>query len=273
MALTSKWLRAGVTLTLAMSALVACGDSDARTVAIHSDVPGWGLSGGGNWSGFDYDLARWIGNERKFRVRPYDTTSQNREQLLIDRDVDLVMATYSVTDERLKKVDFVAPYMVAQQALLVRAGDAAATRLAAVPSSAKQMVGCVPGGSTSEKQLQENGYTNFHSAPAFGDCMAELDARKVQAVSTDDLILYGVIGRAPGRYTITGSRIGHLEYYGIGVRKGDKRNCGTIRDALNDFLTSGLWETFLHNNLPALPQTEYEAHNPKSAPKIPCPYH
>jgi hypothetical protein len=31
-------------------------------------------------------------------------------------------------------------------------------------------------------------------------------------------------------------------------------------------------QTFLHIDLPALPQTEYEAHHPKSAPKIACPY-
>ena len=47
----------------------------------------------------------------------------NRESLLTSGEVDLILSTYSITDERKQKVDFAGPYFEAHQDLLVRRNE------------------------------------------------------------------------------------------------------------------------------------------------------
>ncbi|GAA2467253.1 transporter substrate-binding domain-containing protein [Winogradskya humida] len=265
-----KRVKAAVAAFLTLVLVVACGDSqlgDApRTVSLNSDIPGWGLSRGGDWSGFDYDLARWLGNQAGFKIRPFDTLTQSREKLLRDGTVDIVTATYSATDERRKLIDFAGPYMVAQQALLVRTGDAAKL----VAGDTHAMTICTMAGSTSESQLTQNGYTSYHARPTITDCLDELHAGTVQSISTDDLILYGLSAAEPGKYKVLDDRIGGLEYYGIGLPKGHKKWCDQLSAELSDFITSGLWQSFLAKNLPDMPMDQYRAHSPASIQPFAC---
>jgi glutamate transport system substrate-binding protein len=240
--------------------------TDWLTVGVHADVPGWGRSVGGDWSGYDYNLARWLGNEVDRNVRPYDTLSLNREKLLEDGTVDAVVATYSITDKRLADVDMIGPYLIAYQGILVRAADE--QKLTA--ARPQQLTGCVQEGSTSQEQLDQYGFDNFSASATLTECFARLDAGTVQAVSTDDLVLYGFVNQHPGRYAILDTRIGHLEQYGIGVRKGNTALCEQLHSALTTFIAAGLWQTFLANNLPTMPPAEYAKHSPAKAAQLSC---
>ncbi|WP_212999036.1 transporter substrate-binding domain-containing protein [Winogradskya consettensis] len=265
--------RAALALTFL---LAACGTTTTTpppaapgehlTIGVHADVPGWGKSVGGAWSGYDYALARWLGQDLGFTVRPYDTLSLNRETLIKEGTVDAVIATYSATDARAKEVDFVGPYLIAKQALLVRKTDAAA--LAKVKP--QNLTGCVQEGSTSQDQLDHYGYASFSASATLTECLDQLDTGKVQAIGTDDLVLYGFVNDHPGRYEILGTRIGHLELYGIGVRKGNFELCQRLRGALGRFVTTGLWQTFLANNLPTMPPSEYDTHSPLKVSEFSC---
>jgi glutamate transport system substrate-binding protein len=46
-----------------------------------------------------------------------------REDLISSGKVDIVVATYTINDERKKRIDFAGPYFVAQQDIMVRADD------------------------------------------------------------------------------------------------------------------------------------------------------
>src|SRR5262245_39814336 len=57
--------------------------------------------------GLDIDIATYVANGLGAqRIQWYDVTSQNREQVIQNGDVDLVVAAYIINEERLDKVSF-----------------------------------------------------------------------------------------------------------------------------------------------------------------------
>src|SRR5947209_18272516 len=91
-------------------------------VGVVTDEPGFAeLKPGGNErEGFDVDLARWLGDHVPPIFTPIlvDLTIDTRERQLRET-VQLIVATYSITDKRRKLVGFAGPYMYSKQGIMV----------------------------------------------------------------------------------------------------------------------------------------------------------
>ena len=158
--------RTRLTVLAAASALVlsACGGGDSGddapaagetegggaegsiTIGIKFDQPGLGLQDGSEYTGFDVDVARYVAGELGYgedQIEWFESPSAQRENLLETGQVDMIFATYSITDARKETVDFAGPYFVAGQDLLVAADNEDITgpehlegkRLCSVPGS------------------------------------------------------------------------------------------------------------------------------------------
>ncbi|MFI8777741.1 transporter substrate-binding domain-containing protein [Brachybacterium paraconglomeratum] len=84
---------------------------------------------GGQPTGFDAGitqlLAKYIlGEGGEEKVEYIDTTVETRETLVQNGTVDCVIATYSITPERLEVIDFAGPYYLSGTAIQVRTEDA-----------------------------------------------------------------------------------------------------------------------------------------------------
>jgi glutamate transport system substrate-binding protein len=108
--------------------LSACGGGggasggDSIKIGIKFDQPGLGLNDAGKYSGFDVDVANYVAKELgKTKVTFVQAPSKQREDLIATGQVDLIFATYSITDARKEKVSFAGPYFIAGQDLLVAA--------------------------------------------------------------------------------------------------------------------------------------------------------
>ncbi len=86
------------------------------TVGVKEDQPGLGYKDAttGKRSGFDIDIARWIAaslgyseDKIEFKAIP----SANREQAIVNGDVDYYVGTYSITDKRKAVIDFAGPLL------------------------------------------------------------------------------------------------------------------------------------------------------------------
>ncbi len=79
----------------------------------------------GQTRGFDAGIAQLLSNyilgENKVEIT--QVTSDTRESVLQNGQVDAVFATYTITDERKKLVSFAGPYYYTQQAILVLADN------------------------------------------------------------------------------------------------------------------------------------------------------
>ena len=137
---TRRMGAAAATAALAL-ALAACGsdagdsgsDDTASSagasglkIGIKFDQPGLGLKKGSDYTGFDVDVAKYVAKELgtdAANITWVQAPSAQRETLISNGQVDLVVATYSITDARKEKVSFAGPYFIAGQDLLVRADD------------------------------------------------------------------------------------------------------------------------------------------------------
>jgi glutamate transport system substrate-binding protein len=246
--------------------LVGCGPDapkppfgSAVNVGVAQDSPGWGSSDtAGNRHGFDHDLANWLGQQMSFTPVPVIVRAKERETALKSGTVSLVVATYSITDARRKDVGFAGPYMFTQQGVMVRAADRGRyTRLADL----RGKLVCATTNSTSIKQLHA-------LAPAIGlvvvakdvfdECVAGMRAGTIDALSTDQLLLFGMAQQDPQLYVLPGVAFGDQERYGIGVPKGDTAKCAVVTKQLKNFLASDIWDVFFDKNLPGADKTGHK---------------
>lgn len=80
----------------------------------------------GKLRGFDAGIAQLItryilGDSAKYSFA--QVTSSTREQVLINDQVDMVLATYSITPARAEKISFAGPYYTSQAGVLVKTGN------------------------------------------------------------------------------------------------------------------------------------------------------
>src|SRR5699024_4402484 len=80
----------------------------------------------GTPEGFDVEIGKLIAAELGIpadKIEWVETVSANREPFLQQGRVDLVIATYTINDERKEIINFAGPYYVAGQALMVEKGN------------------------------------------------------------------------------------------------------------------------------------------------------
>ena len=94
------------------------GDSGGKAlkIGIKFDQPGLGLKQGSEFTGLDVDVAKYVAKElgtAEGDIQFVQAPSAQRETLIETGQVDMVVATYSITDARKEKVSFAGPYFIA----------------------------------------------------------------------------------------------------------------------------------------------------------------
>ncbi|TDT33191.1 glutamate ABC transporter substrate-binding protein [Naumannella halotolerans] len=223
------------------------GDSGGESIriGIKFDQPGLGLQEGAEFTGFDVEVAQYVANELGYSdVEFVSAPSAQREDLIENGQVDMIFATYSITEARQERVSFAGPYFVAGQDLLVRADDTSITGPESLPG--KRL--CSVSGSTSAENVQEEYGTEIElqEFPDYATCVTQLAAGGVDAVTTDDVILAGFAAQPQyeGQLKVVGQPFSE-ERYGVGIKKGDTELCTRIDDAITSMIDSGAWQTAL----------------------------
>lgn len=245
--------------------LAACGDdsgdsaagdesgadsSDGITIGIKYDQPGLGLKDGEEYTGFDVDVATYIAEQLGYsedQIEWVQAPSAQRETLIESGQVDMIAATYSITDARKEQVSFAGPYFIAGQDLLVRADDDSITG----PDSLDGKTLCSVTGSTSAQNVQEEvPGVNLQEFGTYSECVSALASGGVDAVTTDDTILAGFASQEEyeGQLKVVGSTFSE-ERYGIGLPLGDTELCEQVTEAINAMIEDGSWETAVSDNL------------------------
>ena len=230
---------------------VAAGATGKMTIGISFDQPGIGLKSGTTYSGFDVETAKYVAAQ--LGVPPENITwkeanPSQRENLLVDKEVDMVVSSYSITDARKQKVDFAGPYFVAHQDLLIRRNDEGLTG----PESLDGKNLCSVAGTTSAAYVKANyiGKIQLQEYQTFSECVEALAKGQIDAVTTDDVILAGfaALPEYKGLLKVVGKGFTD-ERYGIGLPKGDSAKVAKVNDALKKYIADGTWKTVLDNTV------------------------
>lgn len=253
--------RTAIAAVCALASLVsvsACGsgsssgeDGKKIKVGIKFDQPGLGFKKSGTYEGFDVDVARYIANQLGYtdaEIEFKEAPSKQREAMLQNGDVDMILATYSITDERKKAVDFAGPYFIAGQDLMVRA-DEVGTIKGPQDLNGKRL--CSVTGSTSAKVVKEKFAKNVQlmEQPGYAECATALLSGIVDAVTTDDIILAGLAAASRGKLKVVGQPF-TTEKYGVGIQKNaDSKEFATkINAAIEEMIKTGEWERAIEKN-------------------------
>lgn len=248
---------------LALSGCSATGSEDTIRIGIKYDQPGLGYQDGRDYTGFDTDVARYVAAELGYsedQIEWVEAPSANRENMLTNNQVDMIFATYSITEKRLKTVDFAGPYFIAGQDLLVQADNTDITG----PESLAGKNLCSVTGSTSAKKIQDNYSSEVQLVQqnSYSDCVVALNAGMVDAVTTDDIILAGLASTKAnqGELKLAGNTFS-TENYGVGLPKGSDK-CAAINAAINKMVETGAWEEAIEKNVGAAGYTYNAELNP-----------
>lgn len=235
---------------------------DGITIGIKYDQPGLGLQDGADYTGFDVDVARYVAKELGYsedQITFKETPSANREGMLQAGDVDMIFATYSITDERKEVIDFAGPYFIAGQDLLVSKDN---TDIAG-PEDLEGKNLCSVTGSTSAQKIKDDYAEGVQllERPSYAECVTALSAGQVDAVTTDDIILAGLAAEnGDGSLKVVGAPFSE-ERYGVGLQKGDE-NCEPINEAITKMIDDGTWEELVAANTEGIDYTPNADLNP-----------
>ncbi len=227
------------------SSIVDKAKNDKKLViGIKYDQPGLGLrSADGSFSGFDVEMAKYIAKElgvEESGIEWKETVSANREPFIQQGQVDMVVATYSITDARKEKVSFAGPYFVAGQSLLVRSDSSDITGPESLNNNKKL---CSVSGSTPAKKIKEEYAKDvqLQEFDSYSKCVDALLGGQVDAVTTDDIILAGFAAANPGKLKVVGKPFS-TEKYGVGLKKDDKAGRDAVNAAIEKAIADGAWK-------------------------------
>ncbi|NHA00542.1 transporter substrate-binding domain-containing protein [Nocardioides sp. W3-2-3] len=149
-----------------------------------------------------------------------ETISDNREPYLQAGRVDLVLASYSITDDRQKVVGQAGPYMVTGQQILVKS-DSSVKSI----DDLKGKEVCSVTGSTSLENVKAKGAKGV-GADSYSECAEKVLDGTYPAMSTDGTILAGLAAQNEGEPEGRGRPVLDREHR-CRLRQGPPRVCAS----------------------------------------------
>ncbi|WHU49739.1 glutamate ABC transporter substrate-binding protein [Gordonia sp. L191] len=273
----SAALGAAVLVAAVLAAcLTACGSSEPRNLldsirngkvvlGTKYDQPGLGIRNPDrSVTGFDPSVSTYVVNHIADQLKVAhpeitwrETPSAQRETLINNGEVDMIAATYSINASRAKQVSFAGPYLINYQALLVREDDNSITSLTDLNKGKKL---CSVTGSTSAQNVKAQlPGVQLQEYDSYSSCVEAVRRGKVDALTTDEVILAGYADFFPDEFKLVGMTYPKdacvtssgkkvlkkqgapfsTENYGIGMAKNYPDAITAVNEALDAMLQPG----------------------------------
>ena len=222
-----------------MQALV---DQGTINIGVKYDQPGLGFKDAAADipTGFDVEIAKLLAADLGLdptdtdQVNYVETISDNREPYLQEGRVDLVLASYSITDDRRKVVGQTGPYFITGQQVLVPSDS----DVESIDDLQGEEV-CSVTGSTSLSNVEDAGAVGVPSE-TYSQCADDVLNGTVPAMSTDGSILLGLAAQNEGDLKVVGDEFSE-ERIGVGYSQDSPEMCEWINGVLTDAFESGAW--------------------------------
>jgi glutamate transport system substrate-binding protein len=207
-------------------------------IGVKYDVPPFGFQNpeSGNIEGFDVDLGQAIADKLGVEANFVEAISDNRIPFLTDGTVDLVLSTMTINKERDMEIDFSEPYYIAEGRILTPQDS----DIAGVEDLAGKRV-CTALGSTYEETLKEQAPdADLRLVDSYSECLELIQNGAVDAVSTDDVILTGMIIQDDTLKLVEADPL-TTEPYGAGIKDGDTEFKEFVDGVLEEYKSGGGW--------------------------------
>lgn len=231
----------------AWAAAIKDKDKMVRGGTVANQVFSLASTTGGQPTGFDAGitqlLAKYIlGEGGEEKVEYIDTTVETRETMVENGTVDCVIATYSITPERLEVIDFAGPYYLSGTAIQVRTEDAEKitgpddlTGLKIVTQSNSTGV------QAAEEFIPDYDASLVQTLPDNESCVAALKQGRADAYVLDQGVLLGNSAADP-EVTVVGEPFVD-DPYGVGLSKDAEGALDFVNTFLQEIIDSGTWKS------------------------------
>ncbi len=214
-------------------------ESGEITIGVKYDQPGIGFKGAADDTpvGFDPEMGKILA--ASLGIAPEDITwqetiSDNREPFLVEGRVDLVLASYSITDERRQIVGQTGPYLITGQQVLVPADS----DVESIDDLSGKEV-CSVTGSTSIDNINAEGAKGV-GYDSYSECVEKVLDGTAAAMSTDGSILAGFAAQNEGELKVVGEPFSE-ERIGVGYSLDSPEMCEWINGVLEESFDDGSW--------------------------------
>ncbi|AEJ23305.1 extracellular solute-binding protein [Weissella koreensis KACC 15510] len=193
----------------------------------------------GKVEGFDVDVAKEVTR----RINPQaktefvQVTSGTRIPLLINNNIDAIIATMSITPERAKTVDFSKPYFNAGQSLMVKKGSDI-KNISDVNNRKVTVLGVQ--GSTSVEEVKEKApKARVLALSDYATALSALKAGQGDVLTTDSGILAGMAKDDTSLKLVGGNFTN--EPYGIAIEKNNPKLVKKVNQAIDAMQKDGTY--------------------------------
>ena len=213
-------------------------ESGEITIGVFSDKNPFGyVDNDGKFQGYDVYFAERIAKDLGVELKLVPVEAASRVEFLETAKVDIILANFTVTDERKEKVDFALPYM--KVALGVVSPDSA------IITDAEQLNGktlIVVKGTTAESYFTEN-YPDvkLQKYDEYNEAYSALQDGRGDAFSTDNTEVLAWSMNNPG-FTVGVESLGSTDAIAPAVTKGNE----TLLNWIDDEITALADEQFFH---------------------------
>ncbi|KRE57440.1 glutamate ABC transporter substrate-binding protein [Paenibacillus sp. Soil750] len=208
-------------------------------VGVKYDTKLFGLKNptGGEVEGFDIDIAKALakeilGDEKKIEFK--EVTSKTRIPMLDNKEIDMIVATMTITEERMKQVEFSQVYFKAGQSLLVKKGSPIKS-VADVKKGTKVLA--VKGATSVANIKAKSPDATILEFDNYQDAFSALKAGQGDTLTTDNAILYGMMEQDKN-FEVVGEPFTD-EPYGIAMKKGETALQAAVNEGLKKLESSG----------------------------------
>jgi polar amino acid transport system substrate-binding protein len=203
----------------------------------------------GEITGFDVDIAGEVARDifgapshLEYRI----LSAEERVTAVQNSQVDVVVKTMTITCDRRKLVNFSTVYLDANQRILTPRDSP----IAKVSDLSGKRV-CVARGTTSLHRIREIAPPPvIVSVVNWADCLVAMQQREIDAVSTDDSILAGLVEEDPYLH-IVGPNMA-TQPYGIGINLDNTALVRFVNGTLERIRRDGTWNTLYRKWLSVL---------------------
>ena len=201
------------------------------------DVPPFGFQNPqtNDVEGFDVEMGKAVAAKLGVEPKFIEAISDNRIPFLEDGTADLILSTMTINEERTGQIDFSDPYFIARGRVLVKEDS----DITGVGDLAGKNV-CTALGSTYEANLKEQApEAKLKLVDSYSECLELIQNGAVDAVSTDDVILTGMIIQDP-TLKLVGDELTQ-EPYGAGIKKGETEMVEFVNGVFKELKDTGKW--------------------------------
>jgi polar amino acid transport system substrate-binding protein len=194
----------------------------------------------GNLAGFEIDLIKDIARRLGVKLELEPVKASNRVQLLLQKRLDLLIATVSHYRSRDRVVDFTIPYLYTPQTVLVKRSSG----IASLADLAGRRVAVDAGSGAVKKIPEAQPKATVQTFQGWPEAFFALERGTVDAVATDNILLAGLRAAAPkpDDYLVLKTAFYSGGYYAIAVRENDSKSRDELNFLLQDQWKDGTWQ-------------------------------